>query len=165
MASAALGEDYVNNPAAFAILRDFMSAEALAESPELRRLDAAIAAQERALTAARRALWAPTVRAGGDLSAMRTTEGLEGLDADALPFTITRPNALNWSVGVSASLPLFAGGARRAERARAQETLAELRLARRAAAERISSSPPGSIASVPATRSGSRRPEPAEPWI
>ena len=137
LAASAMAEGYVDNPYAFAILRDFMAAETLAESPELRRLDAAILAQERAVTAARRDLWSPTVRAGGDLSALRMTEGLEGLDPDDLPFSITRPNALNWSVGVTASLPLFTGGARRAERARADEELAELRLARRAAAERI----------------------------
>lgn len=137
LASTAIATEYVDNPFAFAILRDFMTAEALAESPELQRLDAAIAAQQRHVTAARRALWAPTVRAGGDLSALGMPSGLSGLDADALPFTITPPNALNWSVGVSASLPLFTGGARRAERSRAEEELGELRLTRRAAAERI----------------------------
>ena len=137
LASATIAEDYVNNPFAFGILRDFMSAEALAESPELGRLDAAIAAQERALLAARRSLWAPTVTAGGDLTALGTSGGLAGLDSADLPFTITRPNVLNWSVGVSASVPLFTGGARRAERTRAREELEELRLARRAAAERI----------------------------
>ena len=44
---------------------------------------------------------------------------------------------LNWSAGVSASLPLFEGGARRAARTRASREVDELRLRRRAIAERI----------------------------
>ncbi len=137
LANAATVEAYIDNPFAFAIFRDFMAAEALARSPELRQLDAAIAAQERAVLAARRAFWAPTVAAGGDLTAVQTAGGLESVDARDLPFPITRPSALNWSFGVSASLPLFTGGARRAERTRAEVELDELGLARRAAAERV----------------------------
>ena len=136
LASAATADAYVSTPFAFAIFRDFMAADALAQSPELRQLDAAIAAQERAALAARRALWAPTVAAGGDLSAVQTAGALDSASA-GLPFEITRPNALNWSVRVSASLPLFAGGARFAERSRAEEELAELRHTREAVAERI----------------------------
>ena len=137
LANAATVDAYVGNPFAFAIFRDFMTAEGLAQSPELGQLDAAIAAQERTVLAARRALWAPTVAAGGDLTALQTAGGLDAIDPADVPFPITRPNALNWSVGVSASLQLFTGGARRAERTRAGEELDELRLARRATAERI----------------------------
>lgn len=137
LANAATVDAYVGNPFAFAIFRDFMTAEGLAQSPELRQIDAAIAAQERTALAARRALWAPTVAAGGDLTAVQTAGGLDAIDPADAPFPITRPNALNWSVGVSASLPLFTGGARRAERTRAEDELDELRLARRAAAERV----------------------------
>ena len=137
LGNAATVDAYIDNPFAFAIFRDFMTVEALSQSPELRQLDAAIAAQERTVLAARRALWAPTVTAGGDLTALQTAGGLDPTDAADLPFPITRPNALNWSVGVSASLPLFTGGARRAERARADEELDELRLTRRAVAERV----------------------------
>ena len=137
LATAAIQADYVDNPFAFGILRDFMAAEALSESPELRRIDAAIAAQQRQVLAARRAQWAPTVQAGADLSAVGSPAGLAGFDPTALPFTLTRPNAFNWSLGVAANLPLFTGGARRAERGRAEEELEELRLTRRATAERI----------------------------
>ena len=45
--------------------------------------------------------------------------------------------AFTWAVGVSAALPLFDGGARRANRSRAERELDELRLARRAAADRV----------------------------
>ena len=137
LANTATVDAYIDNPFAFAIFRDFMTAEALEQSPELRQLDAAIAAGERTALAARRALWAPTVAAGGDLTALQTAGGLDAADPADLPFPITRPNPLNWSVGVSASLPLFTGGARRAERTRAAEELDELRLTRRAVAERV----------------------------
>ena len=137
LANTATVDAYIDNPFAFAIFRDFMTAEALAQSPELRQLDAAIAAGERTVLAARRALWAPTVVAGGDLTALQTAGGLDAADPADLPFPITRPNPLNWSVGVSASLPLFTGGARRAERTRAEQELDELRLTRRAVAERV----------------------------
>ena len=117
LANAATVDAYVDNPFAFAIFRDFMTAEALGQSPELRQLDAAIAAQERTVLAARRALWAPTVAAGGDLTASQTAGGLDAVEAGDLPFPIStrRPpppippprrssrwrNAWTWSAGRS----------------------------------------------------------------
>ena len=77
LANTATVDTYIDNPFAFAIFRDFMTAEALEQSPELRQLDAAIAAGERTVLAARRALWAPTVAAGGDLTALQTAGGLD----------------------------------------------------------------------------------------
>ena len=137
LANTATVNRYLRNPFAFKIFRDFMAADALAQSPELAQLDAAIAAQQRTALAARRVLWRPTVTAGGDLTALQTAGGLDGLEDANLPFMTMRPNALNWTLGVSASLPLFNGGALRAERSRAAQQLEELRLTRRAAAERI----------------------------
>ncbi len=138
LVDAATAEAHIDNPFAFAIFRDFMAAEALARSPELRQIDAAIDARERAALAARRALWAPTVSAMGDLTAQDLDADLDaGLDALDLSFPGIRPDGLNWSVGVSATLPLFTGGARRAERTKAEEELAELRLTRHAVAERV----------------------------
>ncbi len=130
LASAAFLDEEVDTPFAFALLRDFMAVEAAAASPELRGLDAAIAASERALLAARRAFWAPTVTTFGELGTSRSAEASSGLDL--FPDTAaTEPNALDWSVGLSASLPLFAGGGRFGERIRAREELAGLRFRRR----------------------------------
>ena len=46
-------------------------------------------------------------------------------------------NSLNWSVGLSATLPVFQGGALRARRSRAQIKLDELNLQAQAARQRI----------------------------
>ena len=134
LVNAATADAHIDNPFAFAIFRDFMAAEALARSPELSQIDAGIAARERTALAARRAFWAPTVAAAGDLTAQDLDAGFDALD---LSFPTIRPDGLNWSVGVSATLPLFSGGARRAERTKAEEELEELRLTRNAVAERV----------------------------
>ncbi len=129
-------ERYARNPSAFALFRDFLTRDGLARAPELRRLDAAIAARARAVLAARRALRTPTVTAQGHVTALaRPLAG--NIDMGGLRLTPPPPSRLDWTVGVSASLPLFEGGARRAARARADRELDELRLRRRAAGERI----------------------------
>lgn len=132
---------YVDNPFAFDLFRDFMSLEAASHSPELGQLDAAIAAQERQVLATRRAFWAPTVTFQGDLTGYQASgtgspEALAKL-ISTLPFGFSAPNSVNWTLGLSASLPLFTGGGRRAARDGATEELARLRLERAVTAERI----------------------------
>ena len=130
LVNAAAIERYAGNQRAFDILRDFMSREGLAGSPELRQLDAAVAARERKVQSARRAFWAPSIAARGDLTAHETAD--LGLDSFGAP-----PPALNWTLGLSVSLPLFEGGARFAEVSRAEHERNNLLLARRGVAERI----------------------------
>ena len=125
-------DTYAGNPAAFERFLEFMAAEGLAHAPELRQIDAAIDAQERAVLAARRA-WTPTVVAQGDIVGI----GRSDIETTALPFALPPMRAFTWTVGVSATLPLFDGGTRRANRSRAERELDELRLSRRAAADRV----------------------------
>lgn len=128
-------------PAAFARFRDFMVADGLRTAPELQQLDAAIAAERRTLTAARRAFWVPdlSLRAGVD---HRLYEAGEGVDSpfnsiQGLPVSISEADDTDWSVGLKLSLPLFSGGARWAEVFRSERRLEQLELERRALAGRL----------------------------
>lgn len=132
---------YINNPQSFRVFRQFMSREALEGSPELHQLDASIRAQERALLAAKRAFYVPTVGVSADLTGFKN--GGPGSSPPELPGELAQegflstPNALNWSVGVSATLPLFQGGALRAQRTRAEIQLDELTIQREATRQRV----------------------------
>ncbi|MBI1357494.1 MAG: hypothetical protein GC160_24395 [Acidobacteria bacterium] len=132
---------YIDNPQSFRVFRQFMSREALEGSPELRQLDASIRAQERALLAAKRAFYVPTIGVSADLTGFKN--GGPGSSAPSLPGGLaqedflTTPNALNWTVGASATLPLFQGGALRAQRTRAEIQLDEWTVQREAARQRV----------------------------
>jgi outer membrane protein TolC len=129
-------EPYVNNPWTFEQFRDFMVREGLDASPELKGLDEAIAAQERALLSARRSYWSPTVALFGDLTNRLSRSG-EGSDpASAIPGAAL-PDDTDWNVGVQLSLPLISGGARKADVRRGSENLAALRRARESTREKI----------------------------
>ena len=119
---------YVDNPRYFEILRDFMVQQGLEAAPELRQAAAQIAAQERALQSADRSFYTPRIVLSGNLSRVDT----DGVGSSGAP-----GDEINWEVGVQASLPLYTGGARLAQRRRSRETLAQLRLQRDATAERI----------------------------
>ena len=129
---------YVDNPWSFEIFRNFMAQEGLSLAPELRRLDAGIAAQQRALLSADRAFWHPEVALQGEVSSLAKSGSNINFDLGGnLPFTLPSANKINWTVGIKISLPFFDGGARRADQARAIEELSRLRLERQAAVERI----------------------------
>jgi outer membrane protein TolC len=115
---------YVDNREGFRIFREFSVNEGLANSPELKGFDSAIAAQERTLSAARRSYWAPEIAlvadAGRDLY-------LGGAGADVPIFTADRND---WSVTLQGTLPLFQGGSRRARADQARADLSRLRFER-----------------------------------
>ena len=119
---------YVDNPRYFEILRDFMVQQGLEAAPELQQAAAQIAAQERTLQSARRSFYTPQIALSGNLSRVEAG-GVGGSGAPG--------DEVNWEVGVQASLPLYTGGARLARQRRAREALAQLRVQREAAAERI----------------------------
>ena len=129
--------DYMGNPYSFRLFRAFMVEEGLAASTELREIDAAIDAQQRVLTSARNAYWAPTLALFGDLG-YRLAQGGAGSEpvAGLPPGTPVRDD-LDWSVGVSLSLPLVAGGARPAEVGRVSREIESLRLQRAEIEQRV----------------------------
>jgi len=130
---------YTGNPWGFRVFRDFMVREALAESPELAQLDAAIEAQERVLTSTHRVFWSPTVAMQGEVSGIaKSGSGSDMNLGDVFPpGMLPEADDINWSFGLNISLPIFQGGRRWAESSRAAEELAELKLLRQAAAERV----------------------------
>jgi outer membrane protein TolC len=134
--------EYADNLRDFKILRNFMVKEALAYSPEIQGFDAVIAAQERSARSSSRAFWQPTIALQGNVSNIFAREGA-GSDpiSPALPPSLsgifTRPDDVDWSIGLSVSFPVFSGGEKSAQRSQAVEKLAQLRLERAAVADRI----------------------------
>jgi len=101
-------QQYVGNPEALKKFTAFMVSEGLNSLPELRELDANIAAQERLIKFYRRNFYLPDVgfNAGTDYFLNRGGAGSKELPGDV--------NDLTWSLGISATLPIFVGGKRTA---------------------------------------------------
>ena len=121
----------LDNPNGFEQLTTDLLAQGLEASPELTAIDAAIAAQHRAYTAAKRRYYAPDVAlAAGVGQIVAKYEGDE--DSGGFP-----PGLLPdiddtvWNLGVKINLPVVTGGANKARRIRADEELRGLRLQRR----------------------------------
>ncbi len=132
--------DYFDDPISFKTFRAFMSEEALANSPELAALDAAIAAKQRELRSATNTFWSPTVGLQFEISHIfkEGGAGTSGLMSPPdVPVTFPQVDETNWSIGLNASLPLFQGSRRFAKRAQASSELEDLRTTRAAVAERI----------------------------
>lgn len=129
-------------PREFARFRDFMVREGLAAAPELQQLDAALAATERAKTAAARSFWVPDLSLHAGVSQL-LHEGGAGAESPfrqlsgLLPVDIPEADDTSWNVGLQLSLPLFTGGARRSELARTRHEMGRLHLERRALADRL----------------------------
>jgi outer membrane protein TolC len=122
---------YIDTPASWAVFQEFSVAEALAQAPELRGVDATIVAQQRAARSAQRAFYLPelSLRAFGSEAVDRS-----GVGSESGPGF---PDEQAWNVTLQASLPLFTGGARRAEYARNRYGLRQLEAQRASAADAV----------------------------
>jgi outer membrane protein TolC len=135
---------YFSNLWYFDIFRDFMAQLGFELAPELRTFDAAIAAQERSLTASKRAFYVPDIlfqgeverpfRGGAGSSGLGVFEGLTGFFPDV---SISQPNDVNWALAIDISLPLFTSGRRMAVKHQDIELLSRLRLDRESTAQTI----------------------------
>lgn len=131
---------YTDTPTAFAHLRDYLALTGLDNAPELAALDAAIAAQKRAVRSAEAAFWSPTVALQATLE-QRMYEGgagTDGIEFDLGPLAGLvdiefphKPDSTNWNVGVNASFNLWDGRGKSTRVTKAGEELAIL-TARRA---------------------------------
>jgi outer membrane protein TolC len=120
-------ELYANDRMNLSILASFLSQEGIENSPELKAVEAALAASERTLLSARRSFWLPRVGLGADVTTIFDTGGA-GSDVEPLPDLDS--NDTSWILGVNVTLPLVTGGSRIAEQARAREQTWELTLRR-----------------------------------
>jgi outer membrane protein TolC len=128
-----------NDPVSFRIFREFMVQEGLNASPELEALDAAVLARERIHRSATHSLWSPTIALFGEVTNKFSEEGAGtgSFDSSQLPFPLPQVDDTDWSVGLSISFPLFRGGSKYSVRQRTLEELFQLRIERKAIAERI----------------------------
>jgi outer membrane protein TolC len=127
----------LDTPVGYDELTTSLVIRGLERSPELAALDAAIAAQERALRAAKRAAYAPTVAAEADLSQILAKDTSGGLDLGEIGDLIPEFDDTAWQVGVQASLPVVTGGANKARRIKAREELFALQTDHRNAEEKL----------------------------
>jgi len=124
--------DYMRNPWDFKVLRAFMVKEGIESTPEIKALNEAIAAQQRAAKSAGRSFWLPSFVLVADLAYVFAREGAgSNFDPGPLPPEFApifgQPEDLSWSVGLSANYAIE-GGAKIARRQQAIKSLDALRL-------------------------------------
>ncbi len=130
---------YLGDPDSFDLLRDFLAQEALEGSPELRQLDAVIAAQRRELASSKNAFWVPEVALFASLGTVFAEGGAGAGDfeipgaSDGFP----QRGDVDWSLGLQLSYPLFTGGGRAADQARASFSLDDLTTQRASTAQQV----------------------------
>ena len=117
----------LQRPGSRVLLRQYFLDETLHGAPEIKAMQQRLDAQSRRLTTTKRAFYLPdfSAQASLDQELGRGGDGTEQID-----FSKFFPGALggvsdktNWVIGVEARLPLYQGGARNAERDRAQAQL------------------------------------------
>lgn len=130
---------YVENPRGFQVFRDFEVEEGIKAAPELRRLDALIAAQERTVTNAQRAFWLPEIAIQG-AGFQQYAQGGGGAGSLTIPmgpvgFAQTQNNFYVATIGLT--FPLFQGGNKTATSLKAREELHQLRFERSSVAQQV----------------------------
>lgn len=121
---------FLDNTQTIHLLREYLVKSGISMAPELKQFNSLIAANERNLTAANRDYWLPTFSFEGSLEKPFTQSG-EGSNG------LLSSDEKRWSAGLVASLPLLKGGSRPARVRRIHEEIAQIRIEKNAAAERI----------------------------
>jgi len=123
----------MDNPKYLLKFRNFVLNEALARRPELKSIDAVIAAKERQTTSSKREFWLPDFSIEGQVEQYFAEggSGQRGDYQDGLDDT-------DWQIGIYARLPLFEGGRKSAAMGKNEQELVKLKIDRRSFAERVS---------------------------
>lgn len=122
---------YLNDERSIGRLSDFMVREGLDNSPELGAFDAFILAQDRALLSAGRTQYIPVVSLEAGVT---ETFDEGGAGSDPPP---AAADDTDWTAGVFATYPLYAGGQITTAKRRALKELEQLQTERAAFADRI----------------------------
>ncbi len=125
--------ELIHNPLYFKKFNVFAVQKGVNISPELKVIDAAIAAQERLILKSRRDYWVPTFSIDGNVDYQFSDSG-EGQRNEEL----TGLDDTDWQIGVFARLPLIEGGRKGSTLGRNKEQLVQLQTTRVATSERIS---------------------------
>ena len=130
--------EYFATPRTFRVFRDFMEAEGRAASPRLQAIDAAIAAERRGATAARRSLWLPNVSLSGAWSDVFSRSGAGASPPSLGPVDLPQAPDATWSLRVQGSLPIFDGFIRTSTLGRSNLEIQRLELERRSTEAAVS---------------------------
>lgn len=123
--------EFIQNPRAFDLFRDFMSQEAIRNSPEIKAIDNDISAQREFLMAERRTLGIPDVAVVGGFQHIPYASGASSETAG------TGLDRFTWSVGATGTLTLFNGTQNYAQIRQAKRLVEQLDTERAALAQRI----------------------------
>ncbi len=117
---------YVETPASFAIYRNFLTAQAMAQSPDVRELENLLRSRKRILKASKRAYYIPKISAGAE----GTYLGRYGVGSTQPPPPLNGlwTNPYNWQVSIMGQYDLFNGGLREANLSRAREEVRQYEL-------------------------------------
>ena len=99
--------EYIDTPKSLSIYTDFLIGEAVQNAPEIEQIEASINALQRSLRSFQLARFVPTIGLGAEWQRVLSRSGT-GSDVVGV-----NPIDNPWNVSLSASLPLFQGGATR----------------------------------------------------
>jgi outer membrane protein TolC/ABC-type uncharacterized transport system substrate-binding protein len=127
---------YLSDLRTFDLLPDFLVEEGLANSPELRALQNAIEARERALTSATNSFWAPTLALQADYTSILSRSGAGSEKISFIPNTRLADDKF-WNVALNFSFPIFHGAERFSVRQQSSYELEQLQLEYDSVAEKL----------------------------
>ena len=121
---------FITSPADYRLFSELIVARGVGQAPEIAQVDAQILAKQRELKSTQRETWLPQFSVGGQYTSNLGQSGAGG-------GPLSGQDLNDWSVNLQATVPLFTGGARRADISRASLELMQLRALRVSAAQKV----------------------------